>query len=66
MIGCKTIPSVTFGRIMSQEDNDEILDYCCRMTKGNLLAMEVGIEEMLNRSPRFKQWIVHLIQQFAS
>ena len=36
-----------------------------KVAEGNLLAMEVGIEEMLNRCPRFKQWIEHLIQQFA-
>jgi hypothetical protein len=36
-----------------------------KVAEGNLLAMEIGIEEMLNHCPRFKQWIKCLIKQFA-
>ena len=36
-----------------------------KVAEGNLLAMEIGIEEMLNHCPRFKQWIERLIKQFA-
>ena len=36
-----------------------------KVAEGNLLAMEIGIEEMLKRCHRFKQWIEYLIQQFV-
>jgi hypothetical protein len=36
-----------------------------KVAEGNLLAMEIGIEEMLNHCPRFKQWIERLIKQFV-
>ena len=37
-----------------------------KVAEGNLLAMEIGIDEMLNRCPRFKQWVENLKSQFAS
>ena len=37
-----------------------------KVAEGNLLAMEIGIDEMLNHCPRFKQWVENLKSQFAS
>ena len=37
-----------------------------KVAEGNLIAMEVGISEMLKRCPRFKAWIELLKEQFVS
>jgi len=33
-----------------------------KVLQGNLIAMSVGIEEMLSRCPRFAEWVARLIQ----
>ena len=37
-----------------------------KVAEGNLLALEIGIGEMLKRCPRFQAWIENLKSQFAS
>ena len=37
-----------------------------KVAEGNLLALEIGIDEMLNRCPRFQAWIENLKSRFAS
>ena len=37
-----------------------------KVAEGNLIAMEIGISEMLKRCPRFKAWIELLKEQFVS
>ena len=32
-----------------------------KVIQGNLIALEVGIEDMLQKCPRFKQWVERLI-----
>lgn len=51
-----TAPSKRLLKI--KEDYDKVIE-------GNLIALEVGITEMLKRCPRFKEWTDKLIMTFT-
>lgn len=51
----ETAPSKRLLNI--KEDYDKVAE-------GNLIALEVGIEDMLSRCPRFKAWVEQIINYF--
>lgn len=53
-----TAPSKRLMRIMA--DNGEIYD---KVTEGNLIAEEIGIEIIMEKCPRFRNWIETLVQK---